>query len=208
MRDVTTTRPPGVRAVIAGLFVWLALGFALQRVFVATGGTQSNVFLFLILIAVGGAIYFALLAHRVLLRARLASAALTVANARPRLGETVRFVLALRARRAVALEKAVAVLTCAEEVRGARRREKPLPLVVARIERTVAEPLALAKGESAQLVGEIAVPRDGMQSFESHHALVRWQLDVLVYTGRHLAARRSEVLSVQPIRVTPAEDAT
>jgi hypothetical protein len=126
-------------------------------------------------------------------------------NARPCLGERVRFHLALSARRRATVSRVVAVLSLREEVRKARRREKILPLVVFRSDSPLAENLRLAKGESIDLSGVLLVPPLGMQSFESHLCACRWQLDLLVFVGRQLAWHLREVLSVQPVRIDVPE---
>ena len=206
MDTTRTTRPPGLRTVLVFLVLWLGLGFALLWVYEATGREPSSVFLYIILVGVAGALWLILLVHRLFLRSRLTAPRLTVLNARPRLGEHVGFSVHLEARRPVTVEKVVAVLSAAEEVRGAGKRGRLLPVVVRRIEETLAEKLALEKRKPVDVAGEVAVPPDAMQSFESHRVAFTWRLDVLVFVGRHLTHRLTETLGVQPVRLAAKED--
>ena len=205
MNTTRTSRPPDLRTIVVFVIIWLGLGFALQQVYEATGGEASSVFLYLILVGVAGALWLILLVHRVFLRSRLTRPQLTVLNARPCLGERIRFNVRLEARRSVTVEKIVSVLSCSEVPQEAKKRASTLPVVVSRTEETVAEKVRLEKGKPFDLPGEITVPPDGMQSFESHHAAVSWRLDVLVFVGRHLTHRLTEALSVQPVRLTEGE---
>jgi hypothetical protein len=207
---LTTTHyapAPKFLHILAGILLWLVLGIALWRLFTGTGAKRPDtiLLLYLILVAVAGALWLTAAVTGLILRSHLAAPVLTVVNARPCLGELVRFRLALSARRSVTVSRVVAVLSLSEEVRRARRREKILPLVVFRADSLLAENLRLEKGESRDLPGELLVPPLAMQSFESHLCACRWQLDLLVFVGRQLAWRGRETMSVQPVRIDAAE---
>jgi hypothetical protein len=180
VKNIKVTRPMKRRTMAALFVCWLALGFGAQWVHVATGALRSNVLLFLFLVAAAAVIGLALMVYRFLLRRRLASAELALENPQVNPRQTVRFRLTLLARRNVLVEKIVAVLSCTSKPDHAG----DLPTVVARIEETAAENLRLAKGESREIVGEIAPTR----------AAGSWRLDVLTYTGRHLASRQRKAL--------------
>jgi hypothetical protein len=197
--------PPKFLKVLGYVALWLVLGLGLWRLFAGTHARRPDLLLYLILVAVAGTLWLATVINRLILRSRLAAPKLTVLSARPCLGEHVTFDLRLEARRPVLVGKVVALLSFSEEVRKAQRREKILPVVVYRKDSVLAENLRLGKGEAKHLAGELVIPADGMQSFESHLCATRWQLDLLVFVGRHLAWREREILSVQPVRLEVAE---
>jgi len=198
---------PKLLRILGGMLLWLILGVVLWRLFAGTVAKRHDtlLFVYLILVAVAGALWLSAAINGLVLRSRLECPVLTVVNARPCLGEHVRFRLALLARRRTTVCKVVAVLSLSEEVRKARRREKILPVVVFRADSVLAEDLRLDKGESRDLPGELLVPPDAMQSFESHLCACRWQLEVLVFVGRQLVWRERETLSVQPVRIETTE---
>jgi len=199
--------PPRI-GVRAGLIIlWLLLGLVLWWVFFArTEAIPSSIRLWLVLLVLAAAMWLTVTIARFVVRSWLTRPELNILNARPCLGETVTFDVRLHARRRVTVDRVLAVLSCTEEVRRSRRDEKVLPVVVARTESEAAEQVRLERDTPTDLACAITVPPDGMQSFESHHVAVRWQLDVLVFLGGRLAYRVTEALSVQPVRVEPGED--
>ena len=201
------TRPPKFVHVAGYLAVWLFLGLALWMIFVHTGSTHRDLLLYLILLAVAGGLWLAVLIYRSVCRSRLELPELNVLNARPCLGEHVIFDVRLKARKPVRAGKVIAVLSCSEEVRRARRHETILPVVVYRHEEVLANNVYLRKDRPEDVPGELIVPPAGMQSFESHFCEVRWQLDVLVFVGRHLTYHEVEALSVQPVCIEAGETA-
>lgn len=198
--------PPKIVHVAGYLLLWVILGLGLWRVFAGAEAIDAGRMLYRNLLVLVAGIWLAILTCRFVMRSRLETPQLNVLNARPHLGEHVAFDVRLTARRPVTVGKVVAVLTCTEEVRKARRHEKILPVVVFRSESVLAEKVSLKKGEPRDVPGEIFVPADGMQSFESHLCAVRWQLDVLVFVGRHPAYHEREVLGVQPVRLETGEN--
>ena len=201
------TRPPKLAHVAGYLAIWLFLGLALWMIFLRTGSTHRDLLLYLILLAVAGGLWLAVLIYRSICRSRLELPELNVLNARPCLGEHVIFDVRLKARKPVRASKVIAVLSCSEEVRRARRHETLLPVVVYRHEEVLANNVYLKKSRPEDVPGELVVPADGMQSFQSHFCEVRWQLDVLVFVGRHLSYHEVEALSVQPVRIEAGEGA-
>lgn len=193
--------PPNFLRALGYLLVWLVLGFGLWGLFAGTGARRPDLLLYLILLGVAGALALARVIEGLILRSRLDVPKLTLLSARPCLGEHVQFHLAVEAHRPVSVSRVVAVLSMSEELREARRREKILPVVVYRQDAVLAENLRLTRGERKDLTGELVIPASGMQSFESHLCAIRWQLDLLVFVGRHLAWRGREILSVQPVRL-------
>jgi hypothetical protein len=191
---------------IAGYFVlWLALGVGLWVVFTRTGSRESSLLLYLFLLGAAGGIYLVLMVNRWRLCARLDAPELNVLNARPCLGEPIEFDVRVKAHRPVTVARVLAVLSCSEEARNEPRHRNALPVVIHRTETVLGENIPLTPDEPTDLAGEIVVPANGMQSFESHLCTIRWQLDVLVFVGPHLAYRETEVLGVQPMLMEEGE---
>ena len=199
MKPKRKALPPKIIHVVGYLLLWLILGSGLWWVFAGTGTADPGMLLYRSLFVLAVGIWLSIWTYHFILRSRLEPPQLNVLNARPHLGEHVTFDVRLTARKPVTVKKILGVLTCTEEVRKARRHETILPVVVSRGEAVLGEKLRLKKGEPADIPGEIIIPPDGMQSFESHLCAVRWQLDVLIYVGRHLTYHERERLSVQPV---------
>ena len=210
MDTMRYSRPPKPWHIAAYVALWAALGAALWFIFAKSGAreksaTESGLFLYLILVGVAGAIFIVLMVRRLVLRARLEPPVLNVLNARPCLGEALKFDLRLSATRRVTVGKIVAVLSCVEEARSEPRHRGVLPVVVYRTEKVLGENVEIAPGEPRDFAGEIVLPVDGMQSFNSHLCAVRWQLDALVFVGPHVAWRRTEIIGVQPMVLEEGE---
>lgn len=193
---------------LAFAIVWLGLGLALLSVLLTADEVHLSLLLYLLLHAVAGGGWLILLIRQLVVRSRLERPELNVLNARPHLGETVTFDVRLTAHKPVRVTRVAAVLSCSELVRKARKHEDVLPTVVCRREQTLAENVALKKNEPHDVPGEITIPSEAMQSFESHQYEVRWRLDVLVFVGAHLTWHEREELSVQPVRLAEAEIGT
>lgn len=206
MKPKRQALPPKIIHVAAYLLLWLVVALGIWWTFAGAGTGDPGLVLYRSLFVTAVGIWLAILTYQFIVRSRLEPPQLNVLNARPHLGEHVTFDVRLTARKPVTVRKVVAVLTCTEEVRKARWHEKVLPVVVSRGRAVLGERLRLKKGEPLDLPGRIVPPVDGMQSFESHLCAVRWQLDVLVYVGRHLTYHEREALSVQPVRFEAREN--
>ncbi|HUW56725.1 MAG TPA: hypothetical protein VMZ92_08825 [Planctomycetota bacterium] len=205
MKPKRKALPPKILHVAGYLLLWLVVALGIWWTFAGAGTGDPGLVLYRSLFVMAVGVWLVILTYRFIVRSRLEPPQLNVLNARPHLGEHVTFDVRLTARKPVTVRKVVVMLTCTEEVRKARRHERILPVVVSRGRAVLAEKLRLTQGEPVDVPGEIVLPADGMQSFESHLCAVRWQLDVLIYVGRHLTYHEREVLSVQPVRLETPE---
>jgi len=189
--------------VLVGIILCLAVTVALIVLYFWSNRRHPAIFLFALLVPAIWTFPFYNRIRRMIAERHFSRAELLLETHRPGLGQSFHVQLTLAARRTVDLTDCILSLKATESVHTDRRSTRTHQ--AACLEVPLQTPPQLKKNETCVFEADVAVPAEGMESFQGRGLSLRWTLEAHARLGKLSLLLDSQELVVRPVRSGPPQ---